>query len=338
MTFDLGLMAFRLSVFSVCRLVLSLNLAMTSSQAHADPDSFNMLQINVHNGHVHGEDHLPCDKHILSDSEAEMAGAVFHGFVNRTRSQVLEWPVTPAIPNSTDRVAITFFQPADADAFSYSIRWNLRMLGPKWALQVFYATEEDRSTLDRALGSPSFVIWTPIQIQGRNVSSINALEFNWLFVSKDLWMTIHHEHVLVFETDSMLIRKDCVEEFLDYHYVGAPWPTGEGGNGGLSLHRRSSSLKVVSGPENSALQSSPGAYHEIFSADLHMVSLLLSFKYSIAPRELEQRFSVEIIDHPNPCGFHKRWWARCDNETDVAEMMRRYILQARRTMLAEIAR
>jgi len=188
--------------------------------------------------------------------------------------------------------------------------------------------------LDQALGNPSFLIWTPIKVKGESVSKLDKWTFNWWWLSKDVWEPINHEHILFFETDSMIIRNDgCVEKFLTYDYVGAPWPYGEGGNGGLSLHRRSSAMPAILSDDASRMMTSEGAYRDLLLADVAMVQLLQGVHSFIAPREEEQRFSVEIIDHPAPCGFHKRWLARCDSETDVADVMRGYMFQAQQAML-----
>ncbi|KAH8891527.1 hypothetical protein GQ53DRAFT_746596 [Thozetella sp. PMI_491] len=57
------------------------------------------------------------------------------------------------------------------------------------------------------------------------------------------------EYLLVFQTDSMLCAnsKRNFNEFIGYDWVGAPWSlnSGGGGNGGLSLRRVSSIIKVL---------------------------------------------------------------------------------------------
>lgn len=65
------------------------------------------------------------------------------------------------------------------------------------------------------------------------------------------------EHLLVFQTDSMLCAnaRQSINEWLDFDWVGAPWhPDGKwGGNGGLSLRRVAPIIEIlqhqVRGPE-----------------------------------------------------------------------------------------
>jgi hypothetical protein len=58
------------------------------------------------------------------------------------------------------------------------------------------------------------------------------------------------ENILVFQSDSMLCSKAplTVEDFLEFDFIGAPYDPnhGKGFNGGLSLRKRSSTLRVLS--------------------------------------------------------------------------------------------
>lgn len=57
------------------------------------------------------------------------------------------------------------------------------------------------------------------------------------------------EHLLVFQTDSMLCAnsRQSINDWLEYDWVGAPWsPTGKwGGNGGLSLRKVSAIIDIL---------------------------------------------------------------------------------------------
>lgn len=57
------------------------------------------------------------------------------------------------------------------------------------------------------------------------------------------------EHILIFQSDSMLCANAArsVDDYLEYDFVGAPIAShlGKGYNGGLSLRKRSSILRVL---------------------------------------------------------------------------------------------
>mmetsp|Transcript_88374 Transcript_88374/g.156451 ORF Transcript_88374/g.156451 Transcript_88374/m.156451 type:complete len:330 (-) Transcript_88374:32-1021(-) len=237
---------------------------------------------------------------------------MFAAFLNKTRSMMQGQPLMFANPSETDRVAVTVFPGgSDVETYSQIIRWNLRMLGSRWALQIFYGKEEERSTLHRALGNNSRVIWTPIVLQGKRKESTTLNEYNWLLLTKYFWRQIQHEHILIFEPDSLVIKgSGCVESFFQYDYVGAPWKAHYGlcscGNGGFSLRRRSSAIAAVSSPDAKEwLGDSPDSYYR--AQDFIMCQLLDSVHANIAPIKKEGGFSVESIDFESPCGFHKPW-------------------------------
>lgn len=269
---------------------------------------------------------------------------VFEDFIRKTATVVNRWPVEPA--RHTDRVAVTIFQPASLlERFVYVIRSVSHRLGPRWGLQVFYGTDAERETLSRALGDPEHVVWTPIQLQGDRISALTKNEANWFRLSVDFWDAVspEHEHVLIFEADSLLLQGSaCLEPYLQHDYVGAPWPRRKagalggpdrveelcetqflrytqpqmaeepeadqrpGGNGGFTLRRRSSNAAAVASPQcQKAIGSVPGAFtrHE----DTSMVRLLVLRNASFPSREQGLRFSMETEYRPEPCAVHKPW-------------------------------
>lgn len=130
----------------------------------------------------------------------------------------------------------------------------------------------------------------------------------WYEVPKEL----HTSHFLVIQWDGWVLNGSAwTDEFLNYDYIGAPWPWHDDcrvGNGGFSL--RSAALAnflfanahqfKVSDQEDDAL------------CRIHRRSLeAKGFKW--APEDLARRFSIEHGEMPpfKPFGFHDcRNWAR----------------------------
>jgi hypothetical protein len=259
---------------------------------------------------------------------------IFQKYVNRTSDTVSHWKVEPA--QNTDRVAVTILQPATPEHIAqsaYVIRSNLHRLGPDWALQVFYGTEEERASLNEALGKPTGVIWSPIMLKGVRRTSLKFSEANWFRLTDGFWgaMRPQHEHVLVFESDSLLRKRGCVDEYVEngYDYVGAPWPQrgldanwnppALGGNGGFSLRRLSTILAAIRSPEMAELiGEEPNLFTE--HEDSTLVRLLLKRNATFPSRESATRFAVDAVYYPRPCAFHKPW-AYLGEEV-VARLMR----------------
>jgi hypothetical protein len=74
------------------------------------------------------------------------------------------------------------------------------------------------------------------------------------------------EHLLVFQTDSMLCANSMMslDDYLDYDWVGAPWnPEGRwGGNGGLSLRKVSAIIDILRNQERTPKEENGGGVPE----------------------------------------------------------------------------
>jgi hypothetical protein len=125
------------------------------------------------------------------------------------------------------------------------------VLGPEWPVLIYTSAENFGSfstsaALLRHQRSGRIVVRPLAEgVYFPNWNSVSDfLTTPWLW--KDLAPA---EHILIFQTDSILcgasVRK--VEEFFEYHLIGAPiapvW--GVGYNGGLSLRRRSTILRIL---------------------------------------------------------------------------------------------
>lgn len=69
-----------------------------------------------------------------------------------------------------------------------------------------------------------------------------------------LWENIEQEWILFFQSDSMLCSKSPqkIDDWVGFDWVGAPWQddvNAKGGNGGLSLRKRSSMIKLTTNPD-----------------------------------------------------------------------------------------
>merc|ERR1719401_1430343 len=125
-----------------------------------------------------------------------------------------------------------------------------------------------------------------------------------------------HEHVLIFGDDSIVLRHGCVDQFIEYDYVGAPWSYEchffgaheplYGGNGGFRLVRRSTSIKAISNPVIEKWRAET-LENQTHSEDLAFVDIFHQMSANFAPRELASGFAVESTWHDKPCGLHQPW-------------------------------
>ncbi|KAM3066243.1 hypothetical protein ACMFMG_003244 [Clarireedia jacksonii] len=112
------------------------------------------------------------------------------------------------------------------------------------------------------------------------------------------------EHLLVFQPDSIFCTKSIktLNDFLKYDWIGAPWSATSkyGGNGGLSLRRVSSILRVLK-------KESRTAYHGELE-DLWLSNRLAKLEgTTMANATVSKSFSVESQWDEAPLGFHIGW-------------------------------
>ncbi len=128
--------------------------------------------------------------------------------------------------------------------------------------------------------------------------AINTIhDYNKLLTSKRLWRNIPSEKVLLFQWDSMLLRKGC-EDFLEFDFVGANIKHIPGCmNGGLSMRDSKAMLKVINnfGWENEQVSG---------NEDIWFVNCLRQLQGYLPTKEEAQKFSVETEYNLGSVGYH----------------------------------
>lgn len=146
-----------------------------------------------------------------------------------------------------------------------------------------------------------------------NVRTLNILpdnitrdEYSEMLTSKEFWSIFHAPKVFIYQTDSGM-RHNNVLRFMEYDYIGAPWPWAimgdtriQQGNGGFSI-RSSDWMKQIASTYNFSVPAYES--EDIFFAK-HMHD---SDDANVATRTEASMFSVEFMPHEHPMGFHQAW-------------------------------
>eukprot|EP00747_Dinoflagellata_sp_TGD_P119007 gnl/TRDRNA2_/TRDRNA2_172934_c1_seq10.p2 gnl/TRDRNA2_/TRDRNA2_172934_c1~~gnl/TRDRNA2_/TRDRNA2_172934_c1_seq10.p2 ORF type:complete len:150 (+),score=26.59 gnl/TRDRNA2_/TRDRNA2_172934_c1_seq10:400-849(+) len=129
-----------------------------------------------------------------------------------------------------------------------------------------------------------------------------------------------YEHVLVFESDSLLLQNHiCVDRFLQWDFVGAPWKKahpklGSVGNGGFSMHRRRKALEML---KHRYVREARASFPDFrMHADAIIVSVLKAVGASLPEATVAEEFAVESCFNPNTCAIHAAW----KNKIEVNEL------------------
>ena len=135
-------------------------------------------------------------------------------------------------------------------------------------------------------------------------------EYN-LLMMKGIASVVDTSHALYVQYDGMIWDKELWDDrFLDYDYIGAPWPwEPEGrnvGNGGFSLR----SKKLLDACTDPAIQLTAArnfiAEDSVIAID-NREYLEKTHGIKFAPTEVANRFSFELGEPRRSWGFHGLW-------------------------------
>lgn len=142
------------------------------------------------------------------------------------------------------------------------------------------------------------IVLTPLEFPRLDFTGSEFI--NLLLTSADFWRQVQGEKILYFQTDSVICSNSSYKfsEFLNFDFIGAPWPNGKCCNGGFSLRSRRKMLEIYeSGRARFRLHST--------NEDVWLGQNLPYFNGRVAPAEIAKKFSVESVYHPRPFAVHK---------------------------------
>jgi len=176
-------------------------------------------------------------------------------------------------------------------------------LDATWDVLLFHSTENEQWMKRIVESFPIYKDRLTMKITPGSPSNIDVNYYNKLMTTRESILDqIPTEMFLIMQTDSILCRGKghILKDFMKYDYVGAPWShsehTGNVGNGGLSLRRKSKMLEI--------LEKCPIGEHQedgFFSSGCDAVK-----PYKPTAEEAA-RFSIESIYAPESFGVHKPW-------------------------------
>ena len=181
-----------------------------------------------------------------------------------------------------------------------------------WSVQFFHGT----SNLEKVAAHFSEEEWSRVTCESLGVDNLSSSqEYSSLLTSHWFWSRVGAEYVLIVQEDALLCTGPMqglrtVGEVSDaYDYAGAPWEPYDGwvrgkawlnsvgGNGGLSLRRRSQAL--------ACLDLAPWQPKQW--EDAYFVERLQQLGHRVMPAGRARHFAVEreYGFEPRPCGVHK---------------------------------
>jgi hypothetical protein len=159
-------------------------------------------------------------------------------------------------------------------------------------------------------------------INFNNIENISPSEYSKLLTKINFWEKFSGEKLLIYQEDSIIFHSNICK-FLEYDYVGAPWPINQDdnnlgvGNGGFSLRSKSVMIKCLekNKPEDLKYGDSTLEYMKnneclFYPEDVYFSKSIIDFNLGkVAPRNIAIQFSQETQKYSNPLGGHQFWIA-----------------------------
>lgn len=161
-------------------------------------------------------------------------------------------------------------------------------------------------------------------IETPSCTSIN--DYNEMLLDATFWNRFQGEKLLVYQEDTCLFHGD-IEPFLEYDYIGAPWPKGQEensllvGNGGFSLRSKSKLLECLAqvAPQTLELPESVEAIRKEVgltspAEDVYFSRVMIEEGLgTVAPWDVARSFSQESQKSESPLGGHMFWLAETED-------------------------
>ncbi len=141
------------------------------------------------------------------------------------------------------------------------------MLDSTWKLYIFHGNNNEH--LVKNINAKKF-----------NINSLTWAGYSNLLCSKEFWLKIPHEKILIFQHDSGLLKKGICE-FLEWDWIGTPSWWG-GYNGGLTIRSRSKTLEILN-----------RFHYQWESEDFYYHRNMQKIGAKVAPLDIASKFGCE---------------------------------------------
>jgi hypothetical protein len=209
------------------------------------------------------------------------------------------------MPVESDNFAV-IIDPAVSDSLEYVIRNVMHFLGEGWGLQIFVG-EKSEGYIRQVTSDLGYV-----HIEKLDADFLDYEAYNKLLKSTGFWQRVRGDNVLIFQEDSLLCRPG-ISQFIEYDYIGAPWPKDiqispsvPVGSGGLSLRKKRTMIEICRTCKSNVIPDED----VFFSINLHLRKDI----YLLPGEDAAKSFSVETMFSPEPFGIHNAWLYLDDKE------------------------
>ena len=204
----------------------------------------------------------------------------------------------------------------------FVIRNAIHKLGNTWAHTIVCGVENYKQIQSIVENLPN-----SINVICKQVNNISIDEYSNMLLDVEFWEQFKGEKILIYQEDSWIFH-GRIKEFLDFDYVGAPWPRISNinqhcvGNGGFSLRSKSIMIQAIINastypdkynkyipPPNVIKHMKRNKLTQI-PEDVVITTIMEMYGIgTIADYQTASKFSSESIWNPTSLGGHQIWIA-----------------------------
>ena len=159
-----------------------------------------------------------------------------------------------------------------------------------------------------------------IKIIKTDYDNLTQNDYSLFLSSLDFWNLLTGSKILIYQEDSFIFKNN-IEEFMEWDYIGAPWPKNTNdtpncvGNGGISLRTKQTMIDVINkiSNKNTQVNETTQIYmknNKLTHCPEDVYFSLNMQKYNIgrvADFEVAFKFSTESLNNPNSFAGHNFW-------------------------------
>jgi len=159
-----------------------------------------------------------------------------------------------------------------------------------------------------------------INVIKTNYDNLIVTEYSRLLSSLSFWNLFQGEKILIYQEDSCIFKTN-MDDFMQYDYIGAPWPKTQNdnknqvGNGGFSLRTRQCMKDVIekksifeSEYDATTMERMKQNERYVPPEDVYFSKNMLDYKIGVvADWDTASLFSTETINNPYSLGGHNFW-------------------------------
>ena len=235
----------------------------------------------------------------------------FRYFCFRYIEYIRQFEIPPLSKNNAKEAVLIEFR--SFPHLEFTIRNTINKLGNKWNYTVVCGLDNEQfiTVICNDISPDIRIIVYPY-------TNLNPDSYSMLLATEEFWNKFIGDKILIYQEDSCIFNRN-IDEFLEYDFVGAPWPHYEDkydvGNGGLSLRSKRAMLQIIE--KKNILNTN---YHAITKNYMENVNIKIPpedvyFSKNIKDLKLgnipcsdeAKKFSVESIFYHKPFGGHNFW-------------------------------